>query len=172
MVHLDVPPGRKQSDRLASPGEGRVVGDGIPEPVAAQGAAQTHAHVVVGEVGHVLLVYPDSGSGPQPVARIEPQHLSMKLVATGRGHHIDHRAQRPAELRFIATRCDLDCLHEIERQVDAGAGAHSDVHSVDEKRILQSSRAAHVHSVAAVEAHVCLRYIRHERAEAPIRWQR
>src|SRR6266571_1791488 len=80
VVHLAVPPGGKQSSRLASPGERRVVGDGVPEAVVAHRTTEAHAQVVGVEVGYVLLVYPDSGSRPQPVAGIECQHLSVKLV--------------------------------------------------------------------------------------------
>src|SRR6266702_7592175 len=80
VAHLAIPPGRKQSSRLASSDERRVVGDGVPEAVAAHRTTETHAQVVGVEVGYVLLVYPDSGSRPQPVAGIESQHLPVKLV--------------------------------------------------------------------------------------------
>src|SRR3989440_12644891 len=98
VAHLAIPPGGKQSGRLASSDERRVVGDRVPEAVAAPRTTETHAQVVAVEVGYVLLVYPDSGSRPQPGAGIEPQHLPVKMVNARRGGHRDYPAPRPARL--------------------------------------------------------------------------
>ena len=72
VAHLAIPPGGKQSGRLASSDERRVVGDRVPEAVAAHRTTETYAEVVGVEVGYVLLVYPDFGSSPQPVAATPP----------------------------------------------------------------------------------------------------
>src|SRR5256885_14718950 len=74
VAHLAIPPGRKQSSRLASSGERRVVGDGVPEAVAAHPNTENYDGGRGVGVGYFLPAYAHLGCRPVPVAAIESQH--------------------------------------------------------------------------------------------------
>lgn len=153
--------------------EARVVRRKEPQAVPQQRPARAQPDIIGGEIHEGEVCQAGSAvRGESSIGEIcKPTRL--KLIAAGKGHHVDDAIQGLSELRLVSTLFDLDLLNEVVRKPCAGCGKRGvgDVHPIDEVHVLQTGRSADVHTIPQV-ATVCLGEQRQNRLVVAVDGQR
>ncbi|OPZ70402.1 MAG: hypothetical protein BWY83_01657 [bacterium ADurb.Bin478] len=129
-----------------------VVGDGKPESIAQNGAAQTKAGIILAVISFGRFDHGLTWFAGNPVVGKKAERLTVKFIAAGIGDHIDGASQGAAIFRLITACYDLYLLDKIVGQISAGeiAKGIGHIHAVNGVFVLESGCPRHIEAIAQV----------------------